>query len=260
MTKGGYPGGKPPANPGPQPRPAAWTRQRQLVIDVGMFEGSDTQQYLLQGYDVVAIEANPANVAFAKRRFPRELENGRLRILNCAVAAYDGIIHLNVPDGSPGCSTLSQGHIDRSLPARTREYRSIEVPARTFQSILADYGTPHYIKVDIEGSDMLCVNALRSLDRVPRYFSMESRVGFKGFRAVLTELRALHAVGYRRFIYVDQRWNTPLTSGPFGERLGGDWLTIGEARRAAARLHIANRIRERFNRPLLSWYDLHAAL
>lgn len=225
-----------------------------------MFEGSDTQQYLLQGYDVVAIEANPDNVAFARQRFPRELASGRLRILHCAVAAYDGIIHLNVPDDSPGWATLSQDHIARSVAARTKEYRSVEVPARTFHSILADYGTPHYIKVDIEGSDMLCVSALRNLDRVPRYFSMESRVGFKGFRAVLAELKALHGVGYRRFIYVDQRWNAPLTSGPFGERLGGTWLAIGEARRAAARLHIANRFREHFNHPLLSWYDLHAAL
>ena len=137
---------------------------------------------------------------------------------------------------------------------------TVEVPARTFQDILRETGVPYYIKVDIEGSDMLCAHALRSLPKLPPFFSMESRVGYKGLAAVLIELSTLHRLGYRRFAYVDQRWNPPLTSGPFGECIDATWLTYGQAQVEAIWLHFANRARDRLRRALLSWYDLHAGL
>lgn len=233
---------------------------KQLVIDVGMFEGSDTEQYLTQGYDVVAIEANPANVETAIQRFKTDIRAGRLRIIHCAVADRSGLIDLQVPDDSPGWATLSKGHIERSQAARTKAYRSISVPARTFESILEKVGVPYYLKIDIEGSDMLCVEALRRFDGRPAFLSVESRVGFKGLSAVLAELRTLESLGYRRFAYVDQRWNPPLTSGPFGDSIKARWLSARAARRLAVRLHYANRLREHLHRPLLSWYDLHARM
>ncbi len=42
-----------------------------LVFDAGMNNGDDTAYYLFRGFDVVAIEANPALCARARRRLPR---------------------------------------------------------------------------------------------------------------------------------------------------------------------------------------------
>jgi FkbM family methyltransferase len=61
------------------------------VIDVGMNDGSDTAYYLHCGYRVIAIEANPQLVAAAKRRFAREIAEGKLAVLNVGIAPQEGI-------------------------------------------------------------------------------------------------------------------------------------------------------------------------
>jgi len=45
---------------------------------LGMHNGDDTAYYLARGYDVVAVEANPALCASAGKRFAPEVAAGRL--------------------------------------------------------------------------------------------------------------------------------------------------------------------------------------
>src|SRR5258708_6819172 len=61
-----------------------------LVYDVGMHHGEDTTYYLSKGYSVVAIEAVPEFVESSAQRFQREIERGRLVILNVALADHAG--------------------------------------------------------------------------------------------------------------------------------------------------------------------------
>ena len=55
-----------------------------LILDVGMYDGTDTAYYLSMGFRVLAVEANPALVAQAAERFEREIRDGRLTILHRA--------------------------------------------------------------------------------------------------------------------------------------------------------------------------------
>src|SRR5260370_18748973 len=66
--------------------PAPFRREGNFIIDVGMNDGSDTAYYLHCGFWVIAIEANPHLSDAARRRFTREIETGKLAVLNLGIA------------------------------------------------------------------------------------------------------------------------------------------------------------------------------
>ncbi|MFY8165267.1 MAG: hypothetical protein ACOVJ8_01665, partial [Sediminibacterium sp.] len=57
-----------------------------------MHTGEDTRFYLNSGYDVIAIEANPFLVEEAKINFSKEINSGRLTILNIGISNEEKII------------------------------------------------------------------------------------------------------------------------------------------------------------------------
>lgn len=167
------------------------TSRADLVYDVGMHNGDDTAYYLHRGYRVVAVEANPALAEKARHRFGREIAAGRLEVLNVGIAAADGEAEFYVSDVDVWSS------FDREAAGRwgTR-VRAVRVPCRRFDAILAAHGVPHYLKIDIEGSEPLCLDALRA-GEVPEYLSIEMshregdrhvgelrRLGYTGFKCV----------------------------------------------------------------------------
>jgi hypothetical protein len=168
------------------------------------------------------------------------------------------------------------------------EYHTVQVPAVPFSELLSEHGVPYYLKIDIEGADMLCVRALHEVGERPDYLSIESAVTNPGagVEQVFDELAELWTLGYRAFKFIDQNqhpWVDPrftrLSSGPFGEKTPGPWAPIGRtlARSASLRLQYdiggyAGRWGETLpgrafrklrndvlHRPL-GWYDLHARL
>ena len=56
-----------------------------LVYDVGMHMGEDSDYYLKKGFKVVAFEANPDLLAHCKNRFSKEIQTGRLTIVEGAI-------------------------------------------------------------------------------------------------------------------------------------------------------------------------------
>jgi len=173
-----------------------------LIYDVGMNNGDDTAYYLRRGFRVVAIEPNPALVATARARFRREIALGELEILSVAVAAKDGELPLYLCRADSRLSSLSRRDDDR--------FEEIRVPCRTFRSILEEFGVPFYLKIDIQGNDALCVEALYSGD-VPKFLSVEFRL----WDAPLMGL--LRARGFDRFKYISQSHFLPLQLPPVPE-------------------------------------------
>jgi FkbM family methyltransferase len=178
-----------------------------LIYDVGMHNGDDTAYYLRRGFRVIAIEPNPALVATAAERFRREIEAGELKVLNVGVAAEDGELPFWVCLTDSRLSSLYRG--DASLDDR-HPVGEIRVPCRTFRSILDDFGVPFYLKVDIQGNDSLCVEALDPGD-VPKFLSIE----FALWDAPLMAL--LRARGFNRFKCISQTHFLPLQLPPLPE-------------------------------------------
>ena len=82
----------------------------------------------------------------------------------------------------------------------------VEVEAVTFDDVLREFGVPYYMKVDIEGLDMACIEARHRVSERPRYLSVESAItsGIASFEDGFAELAHLWVLGYRRFKYIDQ--------------------------------------------------------
>jgi FkbM family methyltransferase len=228
-----------------------------LVYDVGMDIGQDTKHYLQRGYKVVAFEANPELVRQNKIRFKDAIKKGDLTIVYGAIVdektAQKGTIDFFINKESVWGTVV---------PARAAEYedrskssaRVVKVPCVSFVSALKEYGIPHYIKVDIEGADIVCLEALRAIKQRPAYISLESDVD--SYANVRKELELLDELGYTRFQVINQKDIQKNSrhdeyeyafgaSGEFGEWLPHDeWMGIGRTKR--------------FYRLLFVWYKLFA--
>lgn len=270
-----------------------------LIIDVGMHRGEDAEFYLAKGFDVVAVEANPLLAAEARERFASEIGQGRLEIVEGAIAATSDPQTLALADCHSVWSTLDMDFVRRNQTVGAT-YRHVEVPGIRFEDVLDRVGIPHYLKIDIEGNDMLCVEALRHFDERPNFVSVESNVAVNNapWAKVADELTQLSALGYRAFKYVDQTRNSGRRcpspacegryvdatfnedcSGLFGEETPGEWRTLAYATRQARLLSWHHRFAGfggrwaktpaakayRCARMLAglhggTWYDLHARL
>src|ERR1019366_6379367 len=55
-------------------------RHADLIYDVGMHKGEDSDFYLQKGFRVIGFEADPDLIEHCRNRFSREIEQGRLTI------------------------------------------------------------------------------------------------------------------------------------------------------------------------------------
>ena len=178
-----------------------------LIYDVGMNNGDDTAYYLHRGFRVVAVDANPQACATVSQRFQGDLDNGRLTILNTGITAEPGRADFWVCETHPEWSSFQ-----RPLAARDASpHRCVQVPCRTFDSILEQYGVPYYLKVDIEGNDLLCIHALRTQTDLPRYLSLETD-------RIDESVQALASLGYTGYKCISQFHFLPLQLPPVDEQ------------------------------------------
>lgn len=181
-------------------------KDKNLVYDVGMYKAEDTEYYLKKGFKVVAFEAQPALVEECTARFAKEIDSGQL------VIVYGAIVSAEEKKKNPtvkffrniDCGVWSTVVTDRAMMnekwGTTNEI--IEVPAVDFGECVAKYGVPHFLKIDIEGMDIVCLTALRQFDEKPDYISMESDK--ISFAKIEDELGLFKELGYCHFQAVNQ--------------------------------------------------------
>eukprot|EP00930_Biecheleria_cincta_P071332 TRINITY_DN58849_c0_g1_i1.p1 TRINITY_DN58849_c0_g1~~TRINITY_DN58849_c0_g1_i1.p1 ORF type:complete len:351 (-),score=69.69 TRINITY_DN58849_c0_g1_i1:133-1185(-) len=244
------------------------------VWDIGMNTGTDTRHYLEQGSCVLAVEADPSLVADVKNQLSSHMNKGALRIANIAIA---------MKGSSPGpmqfwmskknkewnsfrrevaCRTGQQA--DGSWQIGDNTCYSQVVQSQSCEQLFATNPVPAYVKLDIEGAEEGCVEAIRARKAgrlsTPRYLSMEVH---KPQQTVLDLLNA----GYTEFKLVRQDLLTipgtfQSTSGDWGEdaldcRLGKSWRSPDGVMEEYVRMHNPNG-GDPPKCPSTSWYDLHA--
>lgn len=247
------------------------------IFDIGMYDSADTAYYLEKGNRVVAVEANEQFVKRANDRFRDDIASGRLVCLNAAVSSKTGPVELVLSGDDLGASSLFGDRIADRQPIG-----SVTVPGLTMNELMTRFGVPHYLKVDIEGADRLCVLNL-TVDTRPQYLSFEigpdveellehaGRIGYTRFKIInqisfrelgnerslrdrvarrlakrmgLAEPRLIKRAG--RF-FVSGR-----SSGPVPWESDGRWYSQEETR---ARWRAA-----REQAPPSAWYDIHATI
>lgn len=264
-----------------------------LIYDVGLHRGEDTAFYLAKGYRVVAFEADPALVDACRRRFETALRDGRLEIVEGAIATRQGrsMMFYRDPDQSMW-GTTDPAWVQRN--ASVARCQALSVPTVDFSEHLRRTGVPHFMKIDVEGADRGCIEALLDQPSTPGFLSLESDK--TNFEALVDEFDLLARLGYDRFAVVQQggmerrqidttrldgRWLSHRferhSSGGFGTDVG-PWISREEALARYRRIFRAYRLlgdesvlrRTRLgravrgqsarllHRPLPGWYDTHA--
>lgn len=123
-----------------------------LVFDVGAHVGDRTRALRALGAEVVAVEPQPAVARCLKWLFAR---SARVHLVNAAVADRNGYVTLNINLANPTVSTASAAFVAAADGAQgwagQRWEESVTVPAVTLDELIARFGTPAFIKIDVEG-------------------------------------------------------------------------------------------------------------
>lgn len=267
-----------------------------LIYDVGMHIGEDTDFYLKKGFRVIAFEANPELVKLNQKKFEQQIKNKKLVIISGAI--------IENPESDKVKFYVNKkrtvwGTVDPEWVARNEKtgaiHEVIEVNAIDFAKCIEVYGIPYYMKIDIEGADLVCLNALKNFSMRPSYISVESEKVI--FSKLVEEIALFECLGYNKFVAVQQGniKNTKVpkparegvyvmhkfiegASGLFGRELTGEFkagkdiLTEYESifhyynkfgdnsfwrQNKIGRL-ILTLITKITNKPLPGWYDTHA--
>lgn len=261
-----------------------------------MHKGEDTYYYLQMGYNVIAFEANPSLIEHCKNRFSYEIQQGRLTIIEGAIVskkimAGNSIIFYKSSNSVWG--TVSKKWNERNLKKGAISEK-IYVPIIDFENCIQEYGIPYYMKIDIEGMDIVCLNALYNFDTKPIYVSIESeKVSFINIKK---EFQIFEDLGYLDFKIVNQADVEKLninshkgtqgfyhkfifgSSGAFGEDINKKWISKQKAlfiyfwifigykiwgdNSKVKNLYFFKKLRtlisKHSNSTLPGWYDTHA--
>ena len=236
-----------------------------LIADVGMHDGDDTDFYLKKGYRVVGVEANPKLVAANRKRFSHWIKQGRLTIIHAAIGTSTEPVKLFVNDRKPDWSSIHQSIANRD---GTDELRCLEVPGMLAADFFDWYGEDlFYVKIDIEGEDIEVLFGLMKSAARPKYLSIEATATW--------HLGVMRGMGYDSFKLIQQAysfdWTLPIpaihgksishqfrpgSSGPFGEETAGEWRDADSVADVYASIRHLNRVIPRQTRH--SWWDFHA--
>lgn len=240
-----------------------------LIFDLGSYNGDDTDYYLNKGFRVVAVEANPELVKAGFRRFDSYIKAGRLILLNKAISDDSGkvdfFVHPTKKDWSSCLSSMAES--DGSSAT------CVKVDSTNIHELFFEYGVPYYLKVDIEGCDLLVAKHLSKCELKPKFVSFEtSRRDYFGIFSYL------YVSGYSRFQLINQANNrnrvvpetvtddnggnfkfSEFSSGFFGDDLPKEkWFTFDEL---LTRYVKYKELKQIDNAELgLGWLDVHARM
>jgi FkbM family methyltransferase len=183
-----------------------YAKDSRIIFDLGTNDGEDTAFYLKRGFNVVALEANPVLCDKGRQRFQNEISQGRLSLLNVAIADRPGQAKFYVNLENDHWSSLNAEWAGRDAT----KFKEISVECVTVRSLFAEFGVPYYLKIDVEGADQSVLEQLRHVDTLPLFVSVEDcRLGFD-------YMRIMASCGYNAFKLLDQSGVAQMTDAATG--------------------------------------------
>jgi FkbM family methyltransferase len=189
---------------------SAFVERGDLVFDVGAHVGDRIAAFGRLGARVIAVEPQPAVVKVLKLIYGRKSD---IVIEAAAVGRESGKLELMINADNPTVSTASRQLVDAARDATgwqaQRWTTTVIVPMTTLDALIAKYGAPTFIKIDVEGFE---AEALAGLTRPVKALSFEfttiqrdvalaclercMALGFKRFNAALGESQKLEHLGW----------------------------------------------------------------
>lgn len=188
-----------------------------LVFDIGSHVGDRADSFVRLGARVVALEPQP-DVFRALRLICRlrHGHNSRITLRNEAVGAQAGVVAMYVNAANPTVSTLSPElvHAAQSSPQWQGQIwdQSIDVPVTTLDALIAEFGVPDFVKIDVEGFELDVLKGLgMSLPAVSFEFTTIQR---DVASACIDRMSALGAYGFNYSLGEDHRLQSKAVLSP----------------------------------------------
>lgn len=130
-----------------------------LCFDIGAHAGNRTLSWRRLGARVVAVEPQPDFVRLLAWLFRHDKQ---VTVLPLALGAQAGTARLLVSERTPTVTTLSAdwaAKVGSTRPFHDVEWRNgPEVEVTTLDALIARFGPPRFVKVDVEGmeAEVLC--------------------------------------------------------------------------------------------------------
>ena len=199
-----------------------------LVFDLGAHAGNRARALAALGCRVVAVEPQPDFARLLRALFAR---SAAVEVVEAAVAAACGRASLSISERTPTLTTVASEWRDARLRdprfAGIRWNRTVEVEAITLDTLIARFGSPAFVKIDVEGSEP---QVLAGLTQPLRLLSFEYLPGaLEQAHAAMARLDALGPYRYN--------WSP----GESYRLAAPEWLTA-DAQRAALTSSAAQRV------------------
>ena len=189
-----------------------------LAFDIGSNQGVMTILLRWLGARVIAVD--PLYVAAPQyvREFGWKFgEDSDVITVAKAVSDHEGEIALHVHRNLPSYSTVDEAYRTKSAHAKyfsDRNCSRVKVPTTTLDALIAKYGEPVFIKIDVEGHEESVIRGLSIPVRALNFEFHQDRL-----RMVLNVTQRLNSLA-------DYEYNWSTNQGSF--RIKDGWLASAE--------------------------------
>ncbi len=142
-----------------------------LAFDIGSLVGNRIGAFRRIGARVIAVEPGPLAHRALRLLYGHD---PNVTLVAAACGAKQGTARLNLNSANPSVSTVSREFIDAARDADGWQGQhwdqSIDVVCITLETLIAEYGVPQFIKIDVEGHE---ADVLAGLDTPVAAISFE---------------------------------------------------------------------------------------